>query len=564
MHREVPWLAAFAIFLAVSGFLYRSQQSAVASSNVTSVRQFDSPCAKCHSQIYQRYMTTPMANASGLATDAFIPGKYSNATSGVTYEVFERDGAVWLRYDRPGDKNLHGEQKLDYFMGSGAHALTYLYSINGYWFEMPIAYYHEKSGYDMRPSMQSEKEMLLNLPQNFECIHCHVNSAQVEDPGTRNHFSGTPFLHGGIACEDCHGDSSAHVASGGKDAILDIAKLDPDRQVDICLLCHLEGDAGVVHRGRSLKDFKPGENLANYVSYFVRSNADASNRGVTQVEGLYASTCKRVSGAKMSCITCHDPHSSPSPQERTAYFRSKCLSCHTDAKYATAHYSSQQDCTSCHMPKRQSPDLAHSIWTDHRILAQPESAAPASSPEKPSPQTTELIPVPGIPSSSTPRDVALAYYRVATDGDESAAERAWPLLQDVVKADPSDSDALAALGFLAYVHGDPRRAYGYLDSALSFDRNNFNVAIDVGTLLARGSELQRAADIWEGVFANNRDITELGMNLANAQCKLGQVKPAEDALRQVLIYSPDHRPAREQLDELESGKRTCPPVSNQK
>ena len=107
-----------------------------------------------------------MANASGLAMDGMTPGTYSDEASGITYRVLERDGAAWLRYDRPGDNNLHGEQKLDYFMGSGNHARTYLYSINGYWFETPIAYYKEKGSYDMRPSFQGEKEMPFNLPQN--------------------------------------------------------------------------------------------------------------------------------------------------------------------------------------------------------------------------------------------------------------------------------------------------------------------------------------------------------------------------------------------------------------
>jgi hypothetical protein len=529
------------------------QPAAVAPSAVTPVRQYDASCAKCHQEIYQRYMTTPMANASGLATDKFLPGKYTDSSSGVTYEVFERDGAVWLRYDRSSGTPLHGEQRLDFFMGTGNHALTYLYSINGYWFEVPIARYHEKGGYDMRPTLQNQKEMPFNVPQYFGCMHCHVNGAQPEDAGTRNHYRGAPFLHGGIACEDCHGDASAHVQSKGKTPLLNLAALDPDRKTSVCILCHLEGDASVPHRGRSLANFKPGEEISDYISYYVRPGAANSRRGVSEVEGFYTSTCRRMSGEKMFCTACHDPHYTPTSVERTAFYRAKCLACHTDAKYTTAHFPDQQDCASCHMPKRESPDLAHSIWTDHRILDRYDPAPPTSEDK-----TAELIPVPGIPSKAAPRDVALAYYQLATDGDESAAERAWPLLQDVVKADPGDSDALAALGFLAYVHGDAQRAYNFFDSAISFDPYNLNASIDFGVLLARRSEQQRAADLWEKIFANNRDITELGMNIAAVQCNLGQEKSAEEALRQVLIYSPDHRVARDELGDLQSGKRTCP------
>jgi len=552
MRRVVSSLALAVLASCPFLTVFAQEQAAAPPPAVTSVRQFDSPCAKCHKEIYQHYMNTPMANASGLATENFIPGTYSDLSSGVTFQVLQQDGAVWLRYDRPTGNVLHGEQRLDYFMGSASHALTYLYSTNGYWFEVPIAYYREKGGYDMRPTLQNQKEMPFNVPQYYGCMHCHVSGAQFEDPGTRNHYKGAPFLHGGIACEDCHGDASAHVQSRGQAALPNLAILDSERKVSICLLCHLEGDASVPRRERSLANFKPGEDIADYVSFFVRPGAANSRRGVSEVEGLYTSTCKRMSGDKMSCETCHDPHYTPSPQERTAFYRAKCLACHTDAKYARSHFADQPDCTVCHMPKRESPDLAHSIWTDHRILARSDSAAPPP-PAKPA----ELIPIPGLASKATPRDVALAYYQLATDGDESAAQRAWPLLQDVVKSDPGDSDALAALGFLAYLHGDSQRAYNYFDSAISFDAYNLNASIDFGVLLARRSLSERAADLWEKVFENNRDITELGMNIATVQCSLGRQDSAEEALRQVLIYSPDHRAAREELEALQSGKRSC-------
>jgi len=546
-----------ALSCAGSGF---SRQTAAPAPKVTSVRQFDAPCAKCHHQIYQQYLATPMANASGLATDGITPGTYSDAPSGITYRVLQRDGAAWLRYDRAGDENLHGEQKLEYFMGSGNHARTYLYSINGYWFEMPIAYYREKGSYDMRPSFQGQKEMPFNLPQNAACMRCHMNGAQVEDPGTRNHYKGLPFLHGGIACEDCHGDASGHVAHGGNGSILNPAKLDAERQVGVCLLCHLEGDVSVEHRGRSIMNYKPGDRIADYISYFVRSGAGGTNRGVSQVEGLYLSTCKRMSGAKMSCTTCHDPHSSPTAEERTSFYRTKCLTCHTDAKYATTHFNSTPDCTSCHMRKREAPDLAHSAWTDHRILARPDEVAPSQTHGG----AVELISVPGVTSEATPRDVAVAYYQLVAAGEMSVAERARGLLEDVARSDPGDSDVVADLGFLAYLRGDPQKAAVFYESALSFDPNNFNVAIDLGVLLARSGNLQRAADLWSGTFGSNEDITELGMNVATSQCSLGERTAAEDALRRVLIYSPDHRAAQQELNAIKSGHQTCPPRSDGK
>ena len=45
--------------------------------------------------------------------------------------------------------------------------------------------------------------------------------------------------------------------------------------------------------------------------------------GVSQVEALMQSMCKRKSGDAMSCTSCHDPHYEPPAEERVAYYREK-------------------------------------------------------------------------------------------------------------------------------------------------------------------------------------------------------------------------------------------------
>ena len=495
-----------------------------------------------------------MANASGVAVNGAIPGGFTDKVSGVEYRVFTKDGGVWLSYQRPPGRELSGLQKLEYFLGSGSHARTYLYSIHGYWFESPAVYYAEKRGYDMRPSYHHDTEMPFNLPENAGCLRCHVSGTQKEDPGTLNHYSGPPFLHVGITCEACHGDPAQHVASGGKIPLVSLAKLDSERRDSVCLNCHLEGDSNIDHRGRSIMNFQPGDRIVDYASYYVRAGAGATNRGVSQVEALDLSMCKRMSGDRMTCTTCHDPHYTPTAAERGAYFRQKCLACHTEPKYATAHYSSTPDCTSCHMPRREAPDLAHSEWTDHRILRQPAAAPPPSSGnEEPS-----LVPVPGIREAPNQRDLALAYYNMVENGNVSFANSAWTLLQTVEKADPQDPDVLIALGFLAEARNDRVKAAEYYEMTLQQDPNRYTAAMNLGVLMAGAGKLQAAADLWQKTFARNEDITGLGMNLATARCLLGDKEAAEDALKRVLIYSPDHQVARRELDALESGEKTCP------
>ena len=57
----------------------------------TPVRIADAKCAKCHQQIFQRYLSTPMAHASGAAGENLIPGTFLHAASGVEYTVDVRD-----------------------------------------------------------------------------------------------------------------------------------------------------------------------------------------------------------------------------------------------------------------------------------------------------------------------------------------------------------------------------------------------------------------------------------------------------------------------------------------
>jgi predicted CXXCH cytochrome family protein len=520
----------------------------------TSVRSADAVCSKCHQQIYDKYISTPMANASGLASEGVIPGGFTDEVSGVQFRVFTKDGAAWLSYDRPGT-GLQGQQQLEYFMGSGSHARTYLYSRNGYWFESPAVYYSEKNGYSMRPSFHHDKEMPFNLPIDPGCIRCHVSGALEQDPGTQNHYSGLPFLHGGITCESCHGDTTKHVASGSKVALVNLAKLDTERRDSVCLNCHLEGDSNIDHAGISIGDFKPGDSITDFVSYYVRAGAGASNRGVSQVEALNLSMCKRMSGAQMTCTTCHDPHYTPPAEKRAAYFRAKCLSCHNEAKFAASHYSKTPDCTSCHMPQRQAPDLAHSEWTDHRILARPQAAVADTSADQGAPT---LIPVPGVRETPNSRDLALAYYNMVENGHQEFAGQAWTLLQATLTSDPNDPKVLVALGFLAEVKGDRTEAAQYYQATLKADPRNYTAAMNLAVLIARSGDLKGAASLWQTTFDRNEDITGLGMNLAAVRCMLGDKAAAEQALQRVLFYSPDHEAARQELAAIESGQQPCP------
>jgi tetratricopeptide (TPR) repeat protein len=520
---------------------------------VVSVQQADAVCGNCHENIFHNFLKTPMANASGRSADRVITGSFHHAASGVEYQVVQENGALWLKYSRLSDPPLEGRRKLDYFLGSGHLGITYLYSLNGYLLESPVAYYAQSHSYDMKPGLGDAETMPPALPMTSGCMRCHMSGVQRETPGTVNHFRDLPFLYGGITCESCHGDSKQHVVNSRKDAVVNPMKLDPERRDSVCISCHLEGDTRIEHVGRNVDDFKPGDRIGDYLSYFVFSSDQLTSRGVSEIEQLSFSKCKRVSGDRMTCMNCHDPHYSPPAAEKARFYRNKCLACHSQPKFSDSHFSENPDCTSCHMPKGTAEKLPHIAWTDHRIRRNAAAAVQGS----PQPRSSELVPFLG--EVAIPRDLALAYYDLVLGGDASLRETAWRKLLATHDARNRDLPVVTSLGYLAQMRGDSAQAITFYQEALELDPSNVDATNNLAILLARSGELARAETLWKSTFERNEDLEQPSTNLALAECMLGNKETATRVLERVLFYSPDHRLARRKLLAIQSGEDTCSP-----
>ncbi len=523
-------------------------------SSVTSVQQADAVCAKCHQDIFGRYVRTPMANASGIATDHAIPGSVDHRQSGVFYSISLDGDRPCLTYKSSIGETLSGKRQLDYFLGSGHLGVTYMYTLNGYLLESPVAYYSALKAYDMKPGLENTPTVAPALPMSSECMRCHMSGVQSADRGTINHYSGPPFQHGGITCESCHGDAQSHVLHPSKASIINPARLDAERRDSICISCHLEGDTSVERRNRSLADYKPGDRIEDYVSYFVYRGADLSNRGVSEVEELSTSKCKLASGDRMSCMTCHDPHSGPPPEERASFYRAKCLGCHTQETFAAKHYPGTPDCTQCHMPAGQAQNIPHVAWTDHRIR-RVRNQVELTALTTPSLQPVELVPLLG--DDASPRDRALAYYNLVVDGKLRDVQEPQRALLALKGSDAEDPAVLAALGYLSQLSGDQSAAINYYREALKREPHDLFSSNNLGTLLAASGQLQSAKSLWEDAFQLNEDIESLGLNLALADCKLGDKEKTQEVLRRVLLYSPGSIAAQRKLKAIESGQELC-------
>jgi len=534
----------------VSAQTASSQGSSTATSAPSAVPGSEA-CAGCHSEIYRSYKKTAMAGASGAAGDGLTTGEFVDKKSGVTYRVFEREGRVWMSYERDGE--LRGERELEYFIGSGKKGRTYLFSDDGYLFEAPINWYSQEGRWNMTPAYTEAKEIPMNLPSYSSCLNCHTSGLQARVLGTRNKFSGKPYLHDGITCERCHGAGEGHLE--GKGGIVNPAKLPAERRDGICMECHFEGTVAVGQPGKHLYQFQPGDRLADDIHYFVLGgNQPPAAEALSQYQALSLSMCKRKSGDKMWCGSCHNPHSEPAAADKAAYYRGKCVACHGEA-FAAKHNPHKPDCTQCHMPSLPSTDVAHTQATDHRILRNPMAAQPVLISVGP-----RLEP---FPESEAPlltdRDLALAWEGLAQRGIEGASRESVDYLRKAVKESPDDPTLLSALAFMEQQEGRDREARELYERTLKIRPRSNTAATNLGILEARSGHLRRAVELWQPAFERVPYRSAIGMDLAMAFCVAGQKDEARRYVERVLEFNPDFGKARQLLAHMDDRQGQCKP-----
>jgi len=511
-------------------------------------------CAQCHSAVYDTYKKTRMAHASGPAMENFIPADFTHRRSGVHYRIYSDSGHAWLSFDRDGSNPVHGKRELLYYIGSGERGLTYLFADDGFVFESPINWYGDQHVWDMTPAYQNATEIPLNLPAHTSCLHCHVSGMRPPIDGTENRYEMPLLTHSGVSCERCHGPGAAHLKGG---SIVNPAKLSPDRRDAVCMQCHMEGRASVERTGKHIYDFRPGDSLSDYVRYYVLADSSAKLGAVSQVEALAQSTCKKMSGDKMSCTSCHDPHYSPPPEERVAYFRGKCLACH-GAEFGAKHHAKQQDCTACHMPQLQSKDVAHTEVTDHRIPRVPELSPQLLQDTSAASTELKLVPFPDTQEAENDlRDLALAWESLANGGVEAARAHAQELLRRSAAQFPNDGPTFSALAYENQARGDLEQARTLYERALASDPNLIDAATNLGVIQAQAGDFPKAIDLLQSAFDRAPGRSSVGMDLARVYCLAGDVDKARSSITRVLEFNPDMGEAKSLLKNFNGPKPNC-------
>jgi hypothetical protein len=528
----------------------------------------DSGCIRCHADIAETYRRHPMgqslapiADAPSMGASALAPRSQFDV-NGLSFSVSHQGDRVIhqeTRRDQSGRTIAQIQAEVQYVVGSGRQAFSYLIEHDGFLYESPITWYAKDRRWGLSPGYESRASRF-DRPILSECLFCHSNKAQLV-PGTLNRYR-TPVFEAGhaIGCERCHGPGELHVLGpkvvDGRDVtIVNPADLEPSPRDAVCEQCHLIGPRRIAREGAQSEDFRPGLPFYRFWSVFVPPASAVKNKFASQAEQMHDSRCYLASSGRLGCISCHDPHVMPSLEEKPAYFRDRCLGCHADRgcrleASVRVQRTGSDDCIACHMPRSGSSNNAHVATTNHRIPRNEtnglEPTAPSGPPEKPGPSLVNFHRdfMTDKELASTERDRGIALSR---GGGRIAAAEALPLVEAAVRARPDDLPALDCQGELLGSLGRPEEGLAAYRKVLQKDPTRQTAIEGAAVLSSRLGKIQDAIAYWQQAIAIDPRRSSYHTELARLKLRLRDWRGSAQACQEALRLNPSSLQVRKWL-----------------
>jgi predicted CXXCH cytochrome family protein len=528
-------------------------------------------CADCHSRQAQTYRLTGMGRSfyrpqpQNLVEDYAGGNSYYHEASDSHFTMIQRDGKYYQRRYQIGyqgkETNVE-EKRIDFVMGSGNHARTYLHRTGRNTLQqLPLGWYSEGGGrWGMSPGYDHPNHQFSGRQITYECMFCHNGYPKI--PAANQEDGADPVFDGalpeGIDCQRCHGPGGRHIALASspgarqpdiRAAIVNPARLSPERAMDVCAQCHLQTNTTVLSHsilryGRGPFSYGPGEALSAFRISFDRP-ADSAARFeiVSSVYRLRQSACFLKSGGSMRCTTCHDPHNAPGGEAAIQRYNTVCRQCHSsrfDRLIAAGAHTTSADCVSCHMPKRRTDDVVHVVMTDHYIQRKkPERDLLAALSERPAEKANreEIIAYDRKPGRS-PQDQL--YFAVAQVRDPGARKSGIPRLTRLIKQyHPDRAEYYLDLADAFEAEGEPARALPFYEEAARRRPGSTVILRKLGTVLMETNQLDRAAAVLQRTLKANPADPFLWRLTGQVYLRQGKIPDAIAALGNALATDPD-------------------------
>jgi predicted CXXCH cytochrome family protein len=614
-----------AVLLFAAGCAKRPPEAPASSSEYIDAKL----CSGCHAAHAKTFHETGMGKSfyraipANMVEDFDSRGRYRHDASGRDYQVLRRGDRYFMRRWQTGYDGKEAnvlEKEIHYVMGSGHHARSYIHRTEANRLvQLPVSWYPDKGGYlAMSPGYDRSDHLDFRRKITYDCFFCH--NAYPDLPAGIDLAGADPVypekLPEGIDCQRCHGPGRAHVfaaqqpkpaAEEIRRAIVNPAKLSADRQMEICMQCHLETTSfplpGSLQRyERGAFSYRPGEPLADYMLHFDHAAGSGREDKFEIVSAAYRlrqSACFQKSASALRCTTCHNPHQIPRGEAAREYYAAVCRKCHGEAlqaKISTGRHPAQADCTGCHMPARRTEDVVHAAMTDHRIVRRKpprDLLAPLAERHETEGKSYQgevaLYYPPSLPDSPE-RDLYLAAAQVGQKSNlksgiaqldaalrlrqpkrpefyfdlavayVAAGRRAdaIPMFEAALARDPNFAPAMQGLGQAWLEAGDAPRALAMLGKARAAAPRDAGTLHEMGRAYHRLGRYPEAVAVLEESIRIDPDVPEVHDSLGNLRFEMGDRARAEAAHREAIRLQPDFAKAHLNLGNvLASGGATA-------
>lgn len=584
---------AFFAFIAFFAPTFSASKSGGSSAHPQSTPQISNAgyaepgaCAECHREIAESYARTAMARTFGpVRSENDFPelkrGAFHHDASEEFFAVYSREMRPYIkRHQAEFDGAVTNvfEARIDYWIGSGNHARSYISGTKvGELIELPITWYAGNGGYwAMSPGYDRPDHAGFSRKIGYRCMSCHNGHIQTQAEGGEESARFPDRLPEGIDCQRCHGPGGAHLEAARRGfpperirgSIINPARLSQDRQMEVCMQCHLETTslklpASLLRYGRSAFSYRPGEALGDYILHFdrapgpvqYRASKQAEASGTYQVEDriefvsaayrLRKSACYVKSRGSLSCVSCHNPHEPSSTPAALRRYAEACQGCHRTAvlKLVEARrHPASQDCASCHMPKRRPSDAIHTSITDHFIQARPTVDPAGTLVEKHDGNTPPYrgrvsLYYPARLEKTAENELYLALAQVKHDANLDQGLR--ELEAAIARHAPERSEFYFELAEAHRRDGNLQKAITFYEQSCARQPADWRHFYRLGTSLTAAGQLERAAAALErALLLSPKEPTALEA-VANLFSRQGKIREAVATLQSALDLDPE-------------------------
>jgi tetratricopeptide (TPR) repeat protein len=572
-------------------------------------------CRQCHAGIYETFIKTGMGQSFDSASRQKSSAKFDKHTviydkeNDFYYHPFWKGDKYYIKEFRleKGDTVYSRTEQVNFIVGSGQHTNSHMFNTNGYLHQMPMTYYTQKGTWDLPPGFENGANSRFFRKIGLECMSCH-NAYPDFVEGSENKYN---RVMNGIDCERCHGPGSVHVALKQQGVLVDTSryvdysivnpgKLPVERQFDVCMRCHLQGDA-VLQPGKSFYDFRPGMVLSDFITVFMPKYKGAETEFImaSHAARLKMSKCFRNSlnpdvsdkslrpyKEGLTCVTCHNPHVSVRVTGQSV-FNNACLKCHNDKKSnpecsapMSERRKANDNCVSCHMPRSGSIDIPHVSVHDHYIrkpVKRGEDVAAlktfiglyAVNDDNPSPATKARGYVNYYEKFDMKKpallDSALHFIPQKTQADirtglaslvqiyfmkrdlagivslVNKAGRAWILDEGLKKKSWNNEDAWTAyrIGEAYFDLGNKQEAEAFYSRATSLAPFSLDFQSKLGITLLDLNKREESAKVFDFILSEDNKYASAYTNRGRIYFYAGNFEKADDYYNKALALDPD-------------------------